>query len=121
MRKLVMLSVILCSVLIGWCWRPAPAATSMVDSAALYQRNLHAGDKVRLYLQHSPSTADYVEGTLTAFDGSSFEVSGETEEFSAKGNVTGVAFRKTLTIVPVSGVSYVQKTISEQFVPSNQP
>jgi hypothetical protein len=123
MRKFAMLAVFLCGLTIVWGWRRAPAATGTVDSAALFSGNIHTGDQVRVYLRHNSnsSTLEWVDGTLTGFDGSSFEVSGETKDIASKDNVTGMDDRKTLSIIPVSSVLFVQKTISEQFVPDTHP
>ncbi len=122
MRKIFLLAIVVCCLTVVWCRQPAPAATGATDSATALRRNLHTGDEVRLYLQHGTSTMDCVAGTLIGFDGTSFEVSGEIKELCGKTNgVTGVDDRKTLSIVPVASVSFVEKTVSEQFVPSTQP
>jgi hypothetical protein len=122
MRRFAMAMVLLCGLTIFWCWSRASVAAGSADASTSFLRNIHIGDHVRLCLQHGTSTADYVEGTLSGFDGSSFEVSGETRALCSNDkNVVGMEDRKTISIVPLTSVAFVEKTVSEQFVPSTQP
>ena len=121
MRKIALISASLLLLAGGW-FKRAGAGPGATNPLALVAPGLESGDNVRLYLSRGLSgDQPYLEGTLRGFDGTSFEMSGETRELINTAKGLEMDSRQVIRWVPRASVLYIEKTVSEKKESANRP